>query len=395
MATNVTFNGVTYSVPAEGDTGWGPDLSAYFISIASNAFQKTGGSFTLTAEANFGATYGLKSVYYKSAAANPASAGALRLGNTQGVYWRNNANNADIGLVVTAGDTLQFNSANVIIAGLGSIVNADVNAAAAIAYSKLNLSSSIVNADVSNSAAIAYSKLNLATSIVNADIAAGAAIAYSKLAALTASRLLISDGFGVVSASSVTSTEAGYLSGVTSAIQTQLNAKAADNAVVHLSGAETVTGQKTFQDSIFTTNPLNLSIGQIKFPATQNASADANTLDDYEEGTWTPTVTSVTGSLTTVGTLNCKYLKIGKTVFYDVSITITTNGTGGGGIQFTLPFTSVDVGCGAGREQLVAGFGLVTDIAAGTTGIIYKYDGTYPGGNGYRLNISGQFNTSN
>lgn len=89
-----------------------------------------------------------------------------------------------------------------------------------------NLSSSlIVNADVSSSAAIAYSKLNLSASIVNADIASGAAIAYNKLAALTANRALQSDGSGFVSASSVTNTELGYLSGVTSAIQTQINNK--------------------------------------------------------------------------------------------------------------------------------------------------------------------------
>ncbi|MCC6573870.1 MAG: hypothetical protein IT462_08765 [Planctomycetes bacterium] len=61
------------------------------------------------------------------------------------------------------------------------LVNADVDAAAAIAYSKLNLATSIVNADISGTAAIAYSKLNLATSIVNADISGTAAIAYSKL----------------------------------------------------------------------------------------------------------------------------------------------------------------------------------------------------------------------
>jgi len=106
-----------------------------------------------------------------------------------------------------------------------SIVNADVNASAAIAYSKLNLSASIVNADINASAAIAYSKLNLSASIVNADIAAAAAIALNKLAALTASRLLVSDASGFISVSAVTSTEAGYLSGVTSAIQTQINAK--------------------------------------------------------------------------------------------------------------------------------------------------------------------------
>lgn len=105
----------------------------------------------------------------------------------------------------------------------GVIVNADVNAAAAIAYSKLNLSGSIVNADVNASAAIAYSKLNLSASIVNADIASAAAIAVDKLAAVTASRALVSDASGFISASSVTSTEIGYVSGVTSSIQTQIN----------------------------------------------------------------------------------------------------------------------------------------------------------------------------
>jgi hypothetical protein len=63
-----------------------------------------------------------------------------------------------------------------------SIVNADVNSAAAIAYSKLNLSDSILNADINSSAAIAYSKLALTDSIVNADISSSAAIALSKLA---------------------------------------------------------------------------------------------------------------------------------------------------------------------------------------------------------------------
>lgn len=70
------------------------------------------------------------------------------------------------------------------------IANANIDAAAAIAYSKLNLATSIVNADISGSAAIAYSKLNLATSIVNADISTSAAIAVSKLAAGTDTHVL-------------------------------------------------------------------------------------------------------------------------------------------------------------------------------------------------------------
>ena len=62
--------------------------------------------------------------------------------------------------------------------------------------------------------------------IVNADINSSAAIAFSKMADLTASRALVSDGNGDVSVSAVTSTEIGHLDGVTSAIQSQLDAKA-------------------------------------------------------------------------------------------------------------------------------------------------------------------------
>jgi hypothetical protein len=39
----------------------------------------------------------------------------------------------------------------------------------------------------------------------------------------------------------------------------------------------------------------------ITFPATQNASSNANTLDDYEEGTWTPTLTSAGGAFSGLG----------------------------------------------------------------------------------------------
>jgi len=69
----------------------------------------------------------------------------------------------------------------------------------------------IVNADVNSSAQIAYSKLNLANGIVNADINASAAIDWSKIAP----------------SSTVSTTELGYLDGVTSAIQTQLDSKLA------------------------------------------------------------------------------------------------------------------------------------------------------------------------
>lgn len=52
-----------------------------------------------------------------------------------------------------------------------------------------------------------------------------AGLAVNKLAAQTASRALVSDGSGFLTASATTATEIGYVSGVTSAIQTQLDAR--------------------------------------------------------------------------------------------------------------------------------------------------------------------------
>jgi len=67
---------------------------------------------------------------------------------------------------------------------------------------------------------------NTISNIGNAEIEAAAGIAVNKLAATTASRALVSDGSGFLTASSVTTTELGHVSGVTSGIQSQLDAKA-------------------------------------------------------------------------------------------------------------------------------------------------------------------------
>lgn len=73
----------------------------------------------------------------------------------------------------------------------GNILNADINAGAAIAYSKLNLGTSIVNADINAAAAIVGTKIATGTitstnildgTIVNADVNAAAAIAFTKVA---------------------------------------------------------------------------------------------------------------------------------------------------------------------------------------------------------------------
>lgn len=98
------------------------------------------------------------------------------------------------------------------------------------------------------------------------------------------------------------------------------------------------TGAITMSGLLTTTN------GQISFPAVQNASTGANVLDDYEEGTWTPSLNF--GGGTTGITYNKqlgRYQKIGNTVYVTIEMELTSKGSSTGIAQITgLPFTSVN-----------------------------------------------------
>ena len=93
----------------------------------------------------------------------------------------------------------------------------------------------------------------------------------------------------------------------------------------------------------------------ITFPVTQSASSDANTLDDYEEGTWTPTV-SFSGTASVGATYSTRlgtYTKIGRTVYFSCRITLTNKGSSTGSSQITgLPFTVFNNGGSYGSASL-------------------------------------------
>ena len=103
----------------------------------------------------------------------------------------------------------------------------------------------------------------------------------------------------------------------------------------------------------------------ITFPATQSASTDANTLDDYEEGTWTLGMT-IGGSATgiTFGSRSATYTKIGRQVTVCFGFALTSKGSNSGNIELNgLPFTSLDNG---GYSDPVVSFGYSdsTNLAA-------------------------------
>jgi hypothetical protein len=115
-----------------------------------------------------------------------------------------------------------------------------------------------------------------------------------------------------------------------------------------------VNGSGTYLPmSFYTNNALAMQIttggiisaagGGIQFPAVQIPSADANTLDDYEEGSWTPTVTGQSTAGTYTYDIRAgNYIKIGKIVVASFTLTtITASSAGTGGLTVTgFPFTA-------------------------------------------------------
>ena len=87
------------------------------------------------------------------------------------------------------------------------------------------------------------------------------------------------------------------------------------------------------------TGIINNTEGRIQFPSVQISSSDVNCLDDYREGTFTPTIVGLTTA--GVGTYiiqTGRYTKIGNKVFFDISLE-WTNHTGSGDARIQgLPF---------------------------------------------------------
>jgi hypothetical protein len=85
----------------------------------------------------------------------------------------------------------------------------------------------------------------------------------------------------------------------------------------------------------------------LTFNATQSASAGANTLDDYEEGTWTPVYTGTGGSIgsTAYSFQAGTYTKVGNLVTIGMKLGLTNKGSWTGVVLITgLPFTAASDG---------------------------------------------------
>lgn len=172
MSTPITFNNVAYSVPAYNDTGYAQgagNLSSYLIAIASGTFQQSGGTFSLTADANFGTNFGLVALYYKSVSANISTAGVLRLARTDSIGWRNVANNANLLLAVNGSNQLTFDGA-VINTGTGFVSSITGTANQVIASSPTGAVTLSLPQSINPAATVTFDTVNATTLLSAGDI---------------------------------------------------------------------------------------------------------------------------------------------------------------------------------------------------------------------------------
>jgi hypothetical protein len=104
----------------------------------------------------------------------------------------------------------------------------------------------------------------------------------------------------------------------------------------------------------------------ISFPASASASSDANTLDDYEEGTFTVTLTpSTSGSITVDSSYKtAAYTKVGRLVNFSGQISTSAVSSPVGYISLSLPFPIADLTeqAGRGTGSIFVGGSLATTI---------------------------------
>lgn len=154
---------------------------------------------------------------------------------------------------------------------------------------------------------------------------------------LTASRALVSDSSGKVAVSAVTSTELGYLDGVTSNVQSQLDSKASSSHTHNYAGSSSAGGAATSANKLATARTISLTgdaAGSASFDGSANASISTNVTSMHGVTTagsgaaYTATVSGITSLA--AGT---SFIMIPHTNSTTATPTLNVNGLGAKGLR--------------------------------------------------------------
>lgn len=150
------------------------------------------------------------------------------------------------------------------------------------------------------------------------------------------------------------------------------------SSTIRLQGGATGTGTARSIDvqpgnitaKFRTDDVVEFPYGKLMFPATQSASSDANTLDDYEEGSWTPTISGITFTGTNSSTY--MYTKVGRLVTIHITLTAATSVAIAANATISMPFSVHAYGAGTGMLVNINNAAQNSLFAATTTGgVIY------------------------
>ena len=174
-----------------------------------------------------------------------------------------------------------------------------------------------------------------------------------------------------------------------------LHHNAPASTATHPAGQDLTAVNGTFTSGLTVASNVDITNGDIIFGTSGNginlgvtSNTDSNTLDDYEEGTWTPTATAYGG---TFSASDAQYVKVGRMVHFDCVLSFS--GTDSDRVTIAgLPFTATNTSAvakyfsGSAFSDLMMLVSGTTIVGANTSG-----DATYTSVSGMTARFSGTF----
>ncbi len=121
---------------------------------------------------------------------------------------------------------------------------------------------------------------------------------------------------------------------------------------------------------------------------------DVSAMSDNAWISYTPTISATSGTITT-SSANMSYIRRGNVIYFKSQILITTNGTGAGALQMTVPIAQVGSygTISTGLQRVPTGYTVYGWLDGGgtTTMSIKFYNDVYPGANGAVIEVTGLY----